>query len=572
MVCGSLLLFLQYGYRFHFYYIEQLQLFLFTNKYALDTLSYPGGLSLYTARFLVQFFGCPVAGPFVVSVLLTVTGLLIQEVLKKVVPLWSTYLISLLPVVALLIMHTDLNYTLQGTIACLFMLIFLYTYSRIANFRRRMLAGGLFIPVLFLTAGPVTSLFALLSVLWEIAAKNTKWYFALCLCLETVALGVLLHYAGWQGEYRMIFLPDAYYEPLLHSKKIYYAWYAFLFSFVAACLFRKDKLLSDKKETIALGIQFLPLFVFLCWIQVKDERVVRETVKQDYYLRRNQWDEIIKQFPTDQYNSQIVNVLYLALAKKGQMGDKLFSYKPHGPQSILTEWDNSVQQAIALCDIYFHIGDMAVAQKFAFEGMISSLHDGNVRLLQRLIETNLSFGAYPVAEKYINLLDKTLLYGNEAKRYRSFLYNDKAVEQDQILGGKRRSLVGDGLYAVSNNVPNTLEMLANNNPDNELPMQYLIALYLTNKDLKNFRRLLEVYAKTPLWPVLSTSHQEAIIALEQDSPRYWVQNGVSTKVEQRFRAFDNDMNNQQYGFQEKLASRHGDSFWYYLVFTDLKKN
>jgi hypothetical protein len=368
----------------------------------------------------------------------------------------------------------------------------------------------------------------------------------------------------------MILLPDAYYEPLLKEDKIYYAWYALPLIFLFSWLIRKVPHLSSSKENLMVALQILPFFILLFFLNKQDQRIILKCEEQDFYLKNCQWDKIIETFPNEKNNFQLINVLNLALAKKGLLGDNLFSYNQHGAKTVLTDWDNTVPQAIALCDIYYHIGDMAVSQKLAFEGMVSSLNNGNVRLLRRLIETNLIFGKYPVAEKYIALLNRTLMYKEAAEDYSRFLYNDAAIEQDSILGEKRRSLVKNDVYAVSSNVLENLEQLALNNPKNDLPMQYLLALCLTNKDLKKFRFMLEEYAKTPVLPRLSKSHQEAVIALEQKKPLFWLQNGVSSKVEQCFRAFDTDMNNQQYGFEERIRSRYGDTFWYYLLFVNIK--
>ena len=48
--------FLQTNYCYHFYYMEQIQLFLFNAQWAEDVLLQPGGVSLWLSRFMVQFF------------------------------------------------------------------------------------------------------------------------------------------------------------------------------------------------------------------------------------------------------------------------------------------------------------------------------------------------------------------------------------------------------------------------------------------------------------------------------------------------------------------------------------
>ena len=57
--------FLQITSKFHFFYIEQLQLFQFSGDYLADKISYPGGLSSVIGEFLTQFFITPYLGPFI---------------------------------------------------------------------------------------------------------------------------------------------------------------------------------------------------------------------------------------------------------------------------------------------------------------------------------------------------------------------------------------------------------------------------------------------------------------------------------------------------------------------------
>ena len=45
-----------------------------------------------------------------------------------------------------------------------------------------------------------------------------------------------------------------------------------------------------------------------------------------------------------------------------------------------------------LSDIYYQMGNVALAQEMAFEGMIASERAVNPRLLLRLIQTNLIYG------------------------------------------------------------------------------------------------------------------------------------------------------------------------------------
>ncbi len=74
-----LVFFLQITSKFHFFYIEQLQLFQFSGDYLADKISYPGGLSSVIGEFLTQFFITPYLGPIIFAALLTGIGLTMRK-------------------------------------------------------------------------------------------------------------------------------------------------------------------------------------------------------------------------------------------------------------------------------------------------------------------------------------------------------------------------------------------------------------------------------------------------------------------------------------------------------------
>lgn len=563
----SLFLFFQLKYKFHLYYIEQLQLFLYSSRYAGDIILQPGGLALYLSLFCVQLYIYPGLGALITAFLLTGVGLLLQASLKRLAPVFSTRLLAVLPVAALAIKHIDMNYRIQGTIGLLFMLGGLLVFTGITKVLRRLAAGIVLTPVLFLLAGPVAFLFACIALLWEIVNGNKKAYLFFLLPVEMFLIAEFSLRMGWEGEYRMLLLPDAYYEHLSQTNKLYLSWLAIIGSVVLCRLFSKIR-----KESIMLyGLQLSILPLFLLIITFQDARDYLKITEMDHYMRQGQWERIIEVFPSDNYNTRMQNMLNLALAQKGQLGDRLFEYTPNGPQSLISSWDDTASSALILSDIHYYIGDIPTAQKLAFEGFLSSPFGGNVRLLQRLVETNLIYGAYPVAEKYISILEQTYHYRNWAKEHRRYLYNEPAFAANKELGNKRKSLVKNTRAILTGNTLKELEQLVIDNPANQAAMQYLVSMYLTRKDLKNFQRLLETYAKTESWPSLSVSQQEAVIVLDQNNPFYWIRNGVTTRVEQQFRAFDEAMKQgrTQLGFAENMANRFGHSFWYYLMFREI---
>ena len=220
-----------------------------------------------------------------------------------------------------------------------------------------------------------------------------------------------------------------------------------------------------------------------------------------------------------------------------------------------------------LSDICYQMGDLSSAQKFAFEGYVSSV-DGNPRLLQRLVQTNILTGAYAVAEKYIRILGQTLFYKEWAAEWQKYLYRDDLVEEEPSLGGKRRAWGKGGQYAVSADLLEVWERLAVNNPDRSVAFQYLLSFHLLGKTLNRFDELHRKYYRTKVWPSLSIHQQEAVVAFYQKTPRLWAGKGVGMKVELRYGAFDQDMNTKHgyVNFRDVMAGSYGDTYWFYLLF------
>ena len=86
IVFGALFAFLQMCFEYHFYYIEQSQLFLFSEAYIRNKLLLPGGFSMLVAEFLVQFFIRPYVGALVTAVLLTGVGVCTAGIVKRIAP------------------------------------------------------------------------------------------------------------------------------------------------------------------------------------------------------------------------------------------------------------------------------------------------------------------------------------------------------------------------------------------------------------------------------------------------------------------------------------------------------
>jgi len=133
--------------------------------------------------------------------------------------------------------------------------------------------------------------------------------------------------------------------------------------------------------------------------------------------REEKWDDIISYYK--QYspvNNQLhLNVLNMALAEKGELAQHLLDEPCSDIRSIYVNEIPNYLIAAHLSDVYYSMGHIAQSQRYAFEAN-EKLYNYSPRLLQRLVSTNIIYGQYCVARKYLILLSHTLYYREWAQR------------------------------------------------------------------------------------------------------------------------------------------------------------
>lgn len=549
IVFGALFAFLQMCFEYHFYYIEQSQLFLFSEAYIRNKLLLPGGFSMLVAEFLVQFFIRPYVGALVTAVLLTGVGVCTAGIVKRIAPVSGLFILYVLPMLALL---------------C--------GYMRIRNDLFRLVAGCVLVPVLFWLAGSITVLFAGMVCLFEGLRKTPKWYISLIGVAEVLLLGVGTVYFSLMGEYRWVFGPDLYYHYTLHPKEIiYYSWICLPLVFLIAFFVRNKNSLSGKKlfAGISCIAQLAMIAAVLWWGMPKySDAKTLKLKKLDYFARTEQWDKTIEECKGKLTNFLYMCHLNMALANKGELSDKMFNFDQRGPQGLLVQWNKSENISCMLSDIYFTMGATASSQEMAFEGYVSAMEDGNPRMLKRLVQTNLIYGTYPVAEKYISILEKTYAYRDWAQSQRKYLYNDEVVESDPILGTRRRMLPDRNSLAMIKGLAGDLALFLEKGPANSAALQYLGAMYLLAKDLEGFKALVEKYYGTEFLPVLPVHFQEAVIVMSEKEPDYWKRFNVSETIVARFTDYKKQVlaNRNNSAIAGLLNRSYGNTYWFYFMF------
>ena len=369
--------------------------------------------------------------------------------------------------------------------------------------------------------------------------------------------------------FRIIFLPDAYTNHLLEKQDIlYYSWISLPLLFILACLLQRwQKKVSTLVNGISIAIQLIVVAVILFLGNEKyNSSSLNEVKVVDYYSRNQQWDQLLNLQLSSNNNLLMVCFKNLAMAQKGVLADKGLHYKQFGKNALWIDWDQTSIVNTLLSDLYYAMGHIALSQRYAFEGVIASEWEVNPYLFLRLIQTNLIFGQYEVAEKYIRFLEDTR-YREQANAYRKFLYNDTLVEQDKELGGKRKGVSGTKGLSEMKGLPNDLLQIAFANPENKIVLEYVGMYILYEKNIPLFKMFIENFYQAPGLQPMPLHFQEAIVFSYQAHPEKWKEFGITEAIQKRYQEFDRLYIDSKLNpaLTNRLRAGFGNTYWYYYT-------
>ena len=262
--------FLQVTNSFHFYYIEQLQLFRYAADYWVAQLTEVGGVAALLGELLTQYFAYPYVGPVVIAALLTGVFGLTSAILRQIQPKREPWLLALLPALALLLVQFDFNYLLKGTVAFAGMELALLGWMRLKRSWLRGVTVLFGVLLLYITMGPIAGLFAGCALLIDLFTRQGKR--AYIFDLSAIALFALL--AGlaieltWVRNAAFAWTAQAYYHPILSPKpEIYFAWICLPVALLLTALWPAKTELSPRRQCVAGVLQVL-LFAALCYVAI----------------------------------------------------------------------------------------------------------------------------------------------------------------------------------------------------------------------------------------------------------------------------------------------------------------
>lgn len=536
----AVFVFWRFRYPFVLAYQEQLQLFLFDGDYFAERMAEPGGLARYIAEFLVQFYNGAAIGAAIIAVLMMLT----QRLVWRVMGINGYYVLSFIPVAMLWYAMSDESVLLTYVVALLLSLAVMAGWRSIEKCNRyvRWSLVVVLLPLLYWLLGPMVLMVAAwvlpLSVVYAAGLILLSAHF-LPYPMMRVILGI--------GYYRIpVTLP-----------------YVLMAIPVVILLLGYGVRRLPAPKPWMNWAQGLLAAVLVVWPQQFGyDQKKYELIEYDYLVRIRDWNGIIRKAEKKMPDLPMsVSATNLALAMTNQLGERAFDFYQRGAEGLLPRFERNFATSQLTGEIYFHLGLINTAQRFAFEAMEAiPNYNKSARVVKRLAETNLINGQYQVARKYLQMLEKTVFYRPWAQRTMAMLGDEDAINRHPLYGTLRQYRLQDDFLFSEQELDKICGQLFMHNHQNQMAVQYLLMLPLMDRDIPRFMNYAEyVQGRVQYNPRHS---QEAIAFAFMQQRQQPLQGLVSPFILQQMndfaRIYSQDKNSP--GLQQ-----FRNTAWYYLA-------
>ncbi len=572
--------------------------FYTTRPFLAAHLAYPGGPTEYLSAFLSQWFYDSALGALAITAQalmfwLAVMWLVRVSGLKRLSP------VAYVPSLLLLILYGRYTYYVPTLTALLVALGLACLYVTLVP-RRPLWIGPVVFGVLlvagyYVAAGAVL-LFVAVCIVFELFSKR-RW----TLSLAYTAAGAVLPYLF--GVYVFdVNVADAYsrllplswklldYDTRNGSVELVYALYLLVPVALAAgelprilwTRFHREQggQRRRKKEARSKGIIRRIGVPKLRWLMqtavllaiaaaVAFGSLDRETKAEfalDYCVHQRRWPEVIATGTTHLGGPAIMHAVDRALYHTGRLGNEMFHW-PQQPEYLLLSGTEGKRVFWQTIDLYLEIGFINGAEH-ALTECLEGLGE-RPTILQRLALVNLVKGNLGTARVYLSALSHTLSHRNWARGYLALLQRDPTLCTDEQVQRLRSLALDTDFTTVTMSPEKLLTCLLEKNDKNRMAFEYLMAWYLTTKQLVKFTECLDRFE--PLgYTALPTHFEEAALVYVYGQRKPLRLGGYQPRAEvrQRVEHFTAIMSryqgNEQAALAELMKSHARDYFFYFV--------
>jgi len=586
---GFFYLYLLFGFNLAISYFIQQPIFLTSKSYLYEHLSYPGGLIEYFSQFLAQFYYYPWLGVLLITLVIWCISYFTGKIVRSLKFNKHILVFQLIPAIGLLFIHCRHDYILTTTMILLSSVFFFYLYLQFIKQRLIIRSTGLilFSVVLYYISGGIALLhylsMCLISELLHLKKHDSKVISVLVVFTGLIPyLSVrFFFYITVKQAYFYLLLPEPYYHPplILYMLFIYFLIIIVYIKASGLKIFRNISVFN-KKETVkekrisnfSFYIQ-VSAIIILTVLTVKfaanPEQAFTNEVK--YLAYNEEWEKLLKLVKENPSNNRFVNFhTNRALYFTGKLADEMFNYPQiWGKHSLFM--GEIVIRTILMdnSDIYFDLGHIRSAQHWAYEAQ--TIYENSPRVLKRLALTNIILGNYKSASSILGILRNSIINKSWSEYYKQCIDDPAKLEKDSVFQDKHDLPPTTIFFMDRTNVNYDLLFLLEENKNNKMAFEYLMAYYIFSHEIVNVVKNIN-YLEVLGYRKIPRIYEEALLVYLTKTGTKKINLGgykISESTIKRYIDYSrivHKYNNDIQAAQKELFHSHGNTYWYYLHF------
>lgn len=537
--------------------LEGDSLFLLTPDFFWSKMAQPPGINAWLTDLLLQFFRIPFIGGLVESVSLFLISILTLAVSKSV----GNRIYPEISILPALISGIVFPLFVSLQIEEITLLFGILCYLRLKTRKWRWIFCGIFSIIGFaLLSFPTLFSGLLLFSLAEWKIYRSTIYKAIIpfsfIIIDVALVQISSQHIGFipfDKRYLAIYsVSDSWKEMLFLLMNIA--------TMVVLYALSKTKATETKSPILLVsGIVVVLASLFLFY----SNKTMRHNEDCYHYVslaETGNWQKLLEEIRQDEDIDSDLKQKYalLAEAASGTLPDHLFQYNINNPEDFLFRHQRNALGCIFNRQFYAHIGIYDEAMHNAFEYAMQQTNGNCFSSLRHMTEYAVKTGDFPVAEKYLTILGKSMTHGTfiaeQKKKIEEMKENGKTpsvpLRYDNFIGG----------YPFNSEMVRLLQEF----PQNKKILDYLLCGLLLQKDLVKFRIILRGF---PLYKEeqLPAAYAEASAMVSAEGGTIKDMFSYDNSYDQSFRDFYSMYRNNS----TEAASAYPTTFWRYFFFEPL---
>lgn len=313
-------------YNYHLLYVEQLQLFQFTELYFQSLINKPGGMADYMGAFFTQFYAWNHTG----GLLLTVALLLLFTLQKRIARSWElkvTDTFLLIPPIICTLFFMDINARFGALAAVLTAMVFAWGVSCFTKRWMRYTSALLLVPVIYGSTGGGLIVYTSLLVIHELLRGGKNTYFLTVLLLFSLVFPLYVRQYLIPLSWNDTWFGTAFYQG---NNRPVLIWYI-LFSPALSCLLAtwSSRITAGSKHANRISVLLACCIIggsgtLICCQRNPNEEMLYTL---DHLFKKKEWEEMVRIASEHPYRNPVfVSYINLALLNLGKLPDQMMNF------------------------------------------------------------------------------------------------------------------------------------------------------------------------------------------------------------------------------------------------------